>query len=222
MGRPLVAASILAVWDASAGDIEACVAAAVAAEASGADWIHVDIMDGRFVPKITFGSEMVKALKKRVKIPLDVHLMVEEPGVQMEEYIRAGSDRITFHPSASRNPKGRLELLREAGVVAGLALNVGETLGRFEPFKGLVDQVLVMTVEAGRGGQAFLPSMLEKVKGVRAMVGPDLPLVADGGVNAETAAGAVAAGANVLVAGTALFKGDYGEMGARIKALRGE
>lgn len=207
----IVAPSILAVWDRTGGDVKAVVQAAVAAEAAGAGWIHVDVMDGQFVPTLTFGPEMVKALAKKVKIPLDVHLMIEEPEKAVEEYVAAGAARVSFHPSATQDVRGCMELIEKAGAVAGLALDVNETLDTVEAYLPQAGQVLVMLVKAGLGGQEYRPELLEKVRNTRKMVGPDKCVVVDGGMNADTAPEALAAGANVVVAGNYIFGGNVRE-----------
>lgn len=200
-----VAPSILAVWDRTNGDYAACVTAAQAVEKAGADWLHVDVMDGQYVPAKTFGPEMVTRLKAGVKIPLDVHLMVNAPENVLQDYIDAGADRVVFHPSASDDVAGCLQKLLDAGVVAGLAIDADENVLLLAPFVDVVQQVLVMTVKAGAGGQGLRDDLLAKVGGVRALVGGDVPLVVDGGVKVENAARVVAAGADVLVAGSAVF-----------------
>jgi ribulose-phosphate 3-epimerase len=205
MKRVLVAPSILAVWDKSGGNYEACIEAAKVVEAAGADWLHVDVMDGQYVPAKTFGVEMVEKLKQVVKIPLDVHLMVNAPEDVLADYISAGADRIVFHPTASKAVGGCLEQLWKHRIVAGLAIDADENVLQLLPHLKLVQQVLVMTVKAGAGGQALREDLLAKVRGVRSLVGDDTPIVVDGGVKVENIGRVKAAGADVVVAGSAVF-----------------
>jgi ribulose-phosphate 3-epimerase len=205
MKKVLVAPSILAVWDRSKGDYEACIEAAKAVEAAGADWLHVDVMDGQYVPAKTFGAEMVERLKKAVKIPLDVHLMVKTPEDVIADYIKTGADRIVFHPSASKKVEHCLEQLWKHRVTAGLAIDADENVLQLLPHLKLVQQVLVMTVKAGAGGQALRDDLLAKVRGVRSLVGDDVPVVVDGGVKVENVARVKDAGADVVVAGSGVF-----------------
>ncbi|HEX2859030.1 MAG TPA: ribulose-phosphate 3-epimerase [Alphaproteobacteria bacterium] len=218
MKHVMVAPSILAVWDRTNGDYAACVTAAQAVEKAGADWLHVDVMDGQYVPAKTFGPEMVEKLKGAVKLPLDIHLMVNAPERVIADYIAAGADRVVFHPSASDDVGGCLQKLVETGVVAGLAIDADENVLLLAPWVDVVQQVLVMTVKAGAGGQGLRDDLLAKVAGVRALVGKDVPLVVDGGVKVDNAARVVSAGADVLVAGSAVFNAP--DVGAVIGQLR--
>lgn len=218
----LVAPSVLAIWDKSGGDYGAVVAAAKHAMAAGADWVHVDVMDGVFVPATTFGPEMVQKLVGVGE--LDVHLMVERPELVVREYVGAGAHRVVFHPSASDDVGSTLRMIRDLGAVAGLALDVDEDVSWLEPWFEpmedlLVEQVLIMTVKAGAGGQAFRHDMLEKVKAVRRIVGPEVAIVLDGGVNASVAAECKAAGADAVVAGSAVF--NAADLKGAIAGLRG-
>ncbi|RZK99169.1 MAG: ribulose-phosphate 3-epimerase [Rubrivivax sp.] len=220
--RMIIAPSVLAVWDKSGGDYGAVVMAAKQALAAGADWVHVDVMDGVYVPAMTFGVEMVEKLQGTGV--LDVHLMVERPELVVRDYVGAGADRVVFHPSTCDDVGSTLRMIRDLGAVAGLALDVDEDVSWlapwFEPMEEpLVEQVLVMTVKAGAGGQAFRHDMLEKVRAVRRMVGPDVTIVLDGGVNANVVAECKAAGADAVVAGSAVF--GAADMKAAIAGLRG-
>lgn len=216
-----IAPSILAVWDKTGGDVGEVVLAARLAVKAGAEWIHVDVMDGVYVPAKTFGSEMVNALQG-VGV-LDVHLMVDRPENVVESYLQAGADRVVFHPSASDNISGVLQTIADFGAVGGLALDAEEDVSWLAPWvenidQSLIKQVLVMTVKAGAGGQAFREDLLEKVTEVRRLVGPNVSVVVDGGVNARTAPLCAAAGADCVVAGSAVF--GSGDVAAAIAGLR--
>lgn len=218
----IVAPSVLAVWDKSGGDYGAVVSAAKRVLAAGADWVHVDVMDGVYVPAKTFGVEMVDALQG-IGV-LDVHLMVDRPELVVRDYVSAGADRVVFHPSASDDVGGTLRMIRDLGAIAGLALDVDEDVRWLEPWfepmeDNLVDQVLVMTVKAGAGGQSFMPAMLDKVREVRRIVGPEVGIVVDGGVNARVVAECRAAGVDGVVAGSAVFGAE--DVQAAIAGLRG-
>lgn len=199
----LVAPSILAVWDRTGGNYEAVAEAARGAMNAGADWLHVDVMDGVYVPAKTFGPEMVEKLRGTGL--LDVHLMVKSPELVVGDYVRAGADQIVFHPSVCADVGGTLRVIQDAGAIAGLALDTDEPIELLAPWADDVDQVLVMTVKAGAGGQSFMPAMLEKVKAVRLLVGPEVCIVVDGGVNPAVAQACWEAGVDCVVAGSAVF-----------------
>ncbi len=215
----LVAPSILAVWDSSNGDYDTVIAKGIEAIAAGADLLHVDIMDGIAVPAKTFGCEMILRLKEAVGLDLlDIHLMVEDAGQWMADLESAGVKRAVFHPFSLSQHGECKESRWTPDVQVGIALDVDEGPELLEPYLGKIDQVLLMTVKAGAGGQAFMPAMLEKVRTVRAMCGPEVRIVVDGGVKREVAAACWEAGADVLVAGSAVFgKPDLKEA---IEALR--
>lgn len=187
------------------------------AEAAGADRIHVDVMDGRFVPNITMGPLVVKAARRVTDLPLDVHLMIVEPERYVEAFAEAGATFLTIHVEASPHLHRTLQHMRSLGVKAGVALNPHTPLENLEYVYGLLDQVLVMTVNPGFGGQAFLPEMLPKIAAVRersTTLGLDLHVQVDGGIDPTTAGRVVEAGANVLVAGNAVFGSPLGIEGA--------
>jgi ribulose-phosphate 3-epimerase len=184
-----------------------------AAERARADWIHVDVMDGRFVPNLTIGPLVVKALRKVTKLPLDVHLMIVEPERYVDAFADAGADILTVHAEATTHLHRTLQQIRGRGIRAGVSLNPSTPEDGVRYVLGLVDLVLVMSVNPGFGGQAFLPEVLPKVRALRGALngqGRPIDLEIDGGITEETAPLAVAAGANALVAGNAIFtKADY-------------
>ncbi len=218
MGRYIkVAPSILAADFAALGE------AVRAAEAAGADLIHVDVMDGHFVPNLTIGPPVVAALRRVTSLPLDVHLMVEAPERLIEAFVRAGADYLTVHPEACVHLHRTLQHIRASGVRAGVALNPATPETVLQYVLPLLDLVLVMSVNPGFGGQAFLPEVLPKLRAIRSWLdaaGRDEVLLAvDGGIDRHTASQVVAAGANVLVAGTAVFAAPEGVKVA-VAALR--
>jgi ribulose-phosphate 3-epimerase len=175
---------------------------------AGVDWLHVDVMDGRFVPNLTVGLPVVAALKRRSALPLDVHLMIAEPERYIEEFVRAGADILTVQAEATLHLHRTLQQIRAAGARAGVALNPATPLGSVEHVLGLCDLVLIMTVEPGFGGQSFIPDMLPKIEALARMTarpGLSVDIQVDGGINKETAARVAQAGANVFVSGTGLF-----------------
>jgi ribulose-phosphate 3-epimerase len=218
MTAPLIAPSILASDFAKLGEEVAAIAAA------GADWVHVDVMDGHFVPNITLGPDIVKAIRSYTTIPFDVHLMISPADAYLEAFREAGADHITIHPEAGPHLHRSLKRIRELGAKAGVVFNPSTGLDHVEWILEDVDLLLVMSVNPGFGGQSFIPGQLRKVEALRNMVdkaGLDIIIEVDGGVTPATAPQCVAAGATALVAGSAVFKGGPSAYADNIRALKG-
>ena len=217
MERIRIAPSILAADFAALGE------AVREAEAAGADLIHVDVMDGRFVPNLTIGPPVVAALRRVTGLPLDVHLMIVEPERYLRAFAEAGADWLTVHPEATIHLHRTLTQIRALGLKAGVALNPATSEESLRYVLGVVDHVLVMSVNPGFGGQSFIPAVLPKIERVRAMLDGAgrraVSIAVDGGITPQTAPQVVAAGADVLVAGSAIFRAEAGVAEA-IRRLR--
>ncbi len=194
----------------------------VAVERAGADYIHIDVMDGHFVPNITIGPLIVEAIRPVTKLPLDVHLMIENPDQYIESFAKAGADYITVHVEACRHLHRTIHHIKSFGIKAGVVLNPATPVETIQHILADIDMVLLMSVNPGFGGQTFIPEVLPKIKKVKEMaeaLGKDMEIEIDGGVNQETAKLCIEAGANVLVAGSAIYnQKDYA---AAISLIRG-
>ncbi|MEK9797145.1 MAG: ribulose-phosphate 3-epimerase [Alphaproteobacteria bacterium] len=198
-----------------------------AVDEAGADWIHIDIMDGHFVPNITIGPGVVRALRPHTELPFDVHLMISPVDYILESFAEAGADIISLHPEAGPHLHRSLQTIRGLGKKAGVVLNPSTPISAIDHVMDMVDLILVMSVNPGFGGQAFIESQLDKIAALRARIdnhaaagGQPIDLEVDGGIDRHTAPRAIAAGANVLVAGTATFRGGPGAYADNIAAMK--
>jgi ribulose-phosphate 3-epimerase len=218
MARPLrIAPSILSADFARLGEEVRTV------DEAGADWIHIDVMDGHFVPNISFGPVVMASIRKMTKKPFDVHLMIAPVDRYLEAFAAAGADRITVHAEAGPHLDRSLQTVKALGKKAGVALNPATPLDHIQHVLDRVDLILIMTVNPGFGGQSFIPAMIDKIRAARDLVqSRDIDIEVDGGITAETTAVVVNAGANALVAGSAVFKGDPKAYARNIAAIRTE
>lgn len=219
MSKPVrISPSILAADFARLGDEIAAI------DKAGADLIHIDIMDGHFVPNISFGPAITKSIRGYTDKPFDVHLMISPVDLYIDEFVDAGADIITVHQEAGAHLHRTLQLIKSHGIKAGVSLNPSTPASSLEAVMDMVDLILVMSVNPGFGGQKFITSQLDKIRILRSMIdatGRDIDLEVDGGVNAETAPLVIEAGADMLVAGSAAFKGDAEDYAGNIAALLG-
>ena len=218
MTTPLICPSILASDFAKLGEEVRAITEA------GADWVHIDVMDGHFVPNITIGPDVVKALRPHSNLPFDCHLMISPVDGYLEAFRHAGADYISLHPEAGPHLHRSLKYIRQLGAKAGVVLNPATPVEILDWVMDDIDLVLVMSVNPGFGGQSFISSQLRKIEAVKKMIeksGRDIRLEVDGGIDAATAPLAISAGADVLVAGTATFKGGPDAYADNIRRLRG-
>lgn len=193
-----------------------------AAEKAGAEYVHIDVMDGLFVPSISFGMPIVRSVRKITDIVLDVHLMIQEPERYIDEFADCGADIITFHLEATENPEAVIDMIHQKGLKAGMSIKPATPAEAVKPYLNKVDMILVMTVEPGFGGQQYIEASTQKIKDVKAMIretGREVHIQVDGGIHSGTLKTVLDAGANVIVAGSAIYTGDIAQNVADFKAV---
>lgn len=178
------------------------------AENAGAKWLHIDVMDGHFVPNITFAMPVIKSIRKYTDMFFDVHLMITEPEKYIDEFVNSGADGVTFHIEATDYPQKCIELIKKRGKKAGISINPNTPVSEIEKYLSDVDMVLIMSVEPGYGGQSYIESVNDKIRYIREKMGDDFDIEVDGGINSSNIDMAIDAGANIIVAGTAVFNDD--------------
>ena len=212
--KPIVSPSLLS------ADLANLSSEIKAVEAAGADWLHIDVMDGHFVPNLTMGPPVVASIKKVTSLPLDVHLMIENPQDYLLPFVKSGADILTVHIETLTDAKAVLDQIHHLGIKAGLSLRPSTSVDHIIPFLEEIDLVLVMTVNPGFSGQKFMPESVEKIKVIRKKA-PQLLISVDGGINVHTKKECVGAGADILVAGNYIFKNDYKESITALKSFLG-
>lgn len=188
----------------------------IAIDKAGADWVHIDVMDGIFVPNITFGAGVMKSVRDKTDLTFDVHLMITQPERYIEDFVKAGADMITIHVESTLHPHRVIQQIKSFGVKAGIVLNPSTSPETIKYLIDDVDMVLVMSVNPGFGGQSFIESAVSKIKEIRSM-NPNVDIEVDGGITDKTIGRCIEAGANIFVAGSYVFKGDYAERIANLK-----